>query len=336
MTRIQGVTVATVLVCATWSGYLALSGSDSQSVSDVGLMVVALAAGGQALMRVRRETGRSKRAWMLLGLACLSWGCGQAAWTWYEVVLGREVPFPSIADIGYLGFVPLAAAGLLAFPSVSLRLSTRVRTVLDGLLIATAILFVSWMVVLGPLLKAGGHPLTLTIGLAYPLGDVVIISILLFASSHRRQRGSFGRANRWLLFAGLLGFAVADSGFVFLTNSGSYASGSLIDIGWFCAFAAIFLAAAMRSQDAEPESPDDDVPEKFAVLIPYAPVVAAAVLGGFALAFGDGLGTFLGWTAVGAADPHRDPPGRRRAGEPVADDPPRAARPGADRRARPK
>ena len=261
-------------------------------------MVVALTAGGQALKRVRRETGRTERAWRLLGLACLSWGCGQAAWTWYESVLGRDVPFPSIADVGYLAFVPLAAAALLAFPSVPTRLSSRVRTVLDGLLIASALLFMSWMVVLGPLLNAGGDPLTLTIGLAYPLGDVVIITILLFASSHRRQRESFGRASRLVLSAGLLAFAVADTGFVFLTNSGSYASGSLIDIGWFCAFAAIFLAAAMRSHEAEPQSPDDDVPEKFAVLVPYAPVVLAVVLGGFALAFGDGLGQFLGWNAL--------------------------------------
>ena len=111
----------------------------------------------------------------MLGLACLSWGLGQAVWTWYESMLGREVPFPSLADIGYLMFVPLVAGALLAFPSVPRRLSSRIRTVLDGLLIASALLFMSWMLVLGPLFQAGGDPLTLTIGLAYPAGDVVII-----------------------------------------------------------------------------------------------------------------------------------------------------------------
>ncbi len=198
-----------------------------------------------------------------------------SAWTWYEIVLGRDVPFPSIADIGYLGFVPLAAAGLLAFPNVPTRLSSRVRAVLDGLLIASALLFMSWMLVLGPLYKAGGDPFPLTIGLAYPLGDVVILTLLLFASRHKSQTASFGRASRLLLFAGLFAFAVSDSGFVFLTNNGSYASGSLIDIGWFCAFAAIFVAGTMRSRVEAPPSPDDDVPDRFAVLVPYAPVVLA-------------------------------------------------------------
>ena len=30
------------------------------------------------------------------GRSALSWGSGQAAWTWYETVLGRDVPFPSL------------------------------------------------------------------------------------------------------------------------------------------------------------------------------------------------------------------------------------------------
>ncbi len=130
--------LATATVCLAWSGFLALQSNATytQTVSNLGLMGVALAAGLQALRRSRRESGGAARAWLLLGLGCLSWGSGQAAWTWYESVLGREVPFPSIADVGYLLFVPLVAAALLAFPSAPRRLSTRIRTVLDGLLIA--------------------------------------------------------------------------------------------------------------------------------------------------------------------------------------------------------
>jgi hypothetical protein len=60
----------------------------------------------------------------LVWLACLVLGVGgpratqaissfglivAAAWTWYETVLGRDVPFPSVADVGSLAAVPLAA-----------------------------------------------------------------------------------------------------------------------------------------------------------------------------------------------------------------------------------
>ena len=213
-------------------------------------------------------------------------------------MLGREVPFPSLADIGYLMFVPLVAVALLAFPSVPRRLSSRIRTVLDGLLIASALLFMSWMLVLGPLFQAGGDPLTLTIGLAYPAGDVVIITILLFASSHRTHGATAGALTRPLLFAGLLAFAVADSGFVYLTNSGSYSSGSLIDIGWFCAFAAIFLAGMA----GRPTSNRNlrTTPFLIASLCSsrMCPSLLAVALAAFGLAFGDGIGRFLGWNAL--------------------------------------
>jgi hypothetical protein len=64
--------------------------------------------------------------WRLMGLSALSWGSGQAAWTWYETVLGRDVPFPSLADVGYLAAVPLAAAATRRVVWVSMVRSVRV------------------------------------------------------------------------------------------------------------------------------------------------------------------------------------------------------------------
>ncbi|HEY9377643.1 MAG TPA: hypothetical protein VIQ02_11180, partial [Jiangellaceae bacterium] len=53
--RIPGLTAVTAIVCVAWSSYLAFhsSGPNTQAVSNVGLMAVALAAGGRALMRGR-------------------------------------------------------------------------------------------------------------------------------------------------------------------------------------------------------------------------------------------------------------------------------------------
>jgi hypothetical protein len=35
---------------------------------------------------------------------------------WYEHLARRELPFASLADVGYLLAIPLAAAAMLAFP----------------------------------------------------------------------------------------------------------------------------------------------------------------------------------------------------------------------------
>ena len=38
---------------------------------------------------------------------------GNGVWGWYEVVLGREVPSPCVADLFFLCFAPPAIVGLL-------------------------------------------------------------------------------------------------------------------------------------------------------------------------------------------------------------------------------
>jgi hypothetical protein len=124
----------------------------------------------------------------------LSWGSGQAAWTWYETVLGREVPFPSLADVGYLAAVPLAAAGLLSLPFAARSLAGRVRQVLDGLMIAASLLLASWVLVLSPLFRSDGDGLlSQAISLAYPIGDVVVGTIVLVMLARaRRGQGTRG------------------------------------------------------------------------------------------------------------------------------------------------
>ena len=111
--RKRAVNTATLAaVVAVWVLLLLLLGQAgdtamAQLVSNVGLVAIAFGAGCAALGRARKAQAL-RRFWLFLGLASLSWSVGQAIWTWYESVLGRDVPFPSLADIGYLGH---AAAG---------------------------------------------------------------------------------------------------------------------------------------------------------------------------------------------------------------------------------
>ena len=95
---------------------------------------------------------RPARHWapVLLGLGVLSFAVGQGIWAIYELVLHREVPFPSLADLGYLAFIPLTIAGMLSLPAAPARIESRLRTLLDGLMVVTSLLFVSWALVIGP------------------------------------------------------------------------------------------------------------------------------------------------------------------------------------------
>ena len=156
--------------------------------SNFGLIAAAMAAGLACLRTARFSSAQQERMWKLLGASALSWGCGQTAWTWYETVLGREVPFPSLADVGYLAAPPLAAAALISLPFAAQSLAGRVRQVLDGLMIAASMLLASWVLVLRPLFRAGGDDgLSQAISLAYPIGDVVVGTIVLFVLAKARM-----------------------------------------------------------------------------------------------------------------------------------------------------
>jgi hypothetical protein len=136
-------------------------------------------------------SGRNRRAWALLAGSAGSWAVGQATWVWYEHLARRELPFPSLADVGYLLAIPLAAAAMLAFPGRAERATLQARSLLDGAVIASSLLYTSWALVLGPVFRAGqGSVLEQAIALAYPAGDVVLVTIVFVVVARVRVGGA--------------------------------------------------------------------------------------------------------------------------------------------------
>jgi hypothetical protein len=187
----------------------------TDGVDDIGELIAALCAAlvcGVAAQRV--SVGR--RSWALLAASSLSWAIGEALWSYYDLIKGVQVPFPSLADAGFLAAIPLACAGLLLFPSSHQSASHRVQGLLDGCIIATAVLFASWVTILGPLYRSHqGSGLKQVFSLAYPMSDVVMVSlvVILIARAGRREWISLG-----MVMTGIVAFAIADSSFAYLTE----------------------------------------------------------------------------------------------------------------------
>lgn len=258
----------------------------SVAIADVAAMITAL-GGGVILLRAARRTPHGGRPWLLLGVAMLLWGLGELLWTWYEVVLENDVPFPSIADVAYLGAVPVALAALLAFSHGS-GARFQLRTVLDGCLVAASFLFASWALVLGPLWAEGsGSRLEQTVSIAYPLTDLVlaVLALLIVEWGNTAERVSIR-----IVAAGLLVMALTDSAFTWMTMDGSYSSSNPIVMLWPLAYLLLALAASYRrgrDRRAEPR-----VQQFGSMLTPYIPL-ALAIAVAIPRALGDGLGPFL-------------------------------------------
>ncbi len=263
---------------AVWVRYF-----DDLATAAAALTAAALCAGA-----AMRQTGRAGAFWWLFAATCGAWALGELIWALYDLVLGNSVPIPSWADAAYLAATPLAAAALLAHPAMRSRTSGRLRSVLDGLVIAAALFFLSWTLILEPL----RHSFDLgTLGgavtLAYPLGDIVILFLVLLVI---RGTTSGGRLDQWLLLGGILAITLSDSGFGYLTQVRNYATGNAIDIGWFVGYATIALAAYLARPKTSLRQPSDaHALTSAAVITPFVPLLAALTLAGVRIQLGHHL-----------------------------------------------
>ncbi|BFU43426.1 putative bifunctional diguanylate cyclase/phosphodiesterase [Krasilnikovia sp. MM14-A1004] len=280
--RRRGWTRLSALVAVVVAAFGGILGADpfgaaaSRMISMIGLGVAALTTAVAILIRARSFTGRRRLGWMLVGLGVLSWGLGQVCWIYLVLVQGDNLPFPSVADVGYLGMILLTPAGLLVLPTAAQTLANRARSLLDGIMVATSLALIAWTLVVEPLLHAGGNGgLALGLSLAYPLADVVIITIVVYMLALRRRTGGMS-ATLALVGAGIAAFAISDVGYAYLNLIGAYASGTVTDTGWFTGFALLLLAACgpVGTEDAD-EAERADARRPFGVLLPYVAVLAA-------------------------------------------------------------
>jgi len=223
----------------------------------------------------RAWTASLHRAWRLLGSAALFWGLGQVVWT-ITALRSGEPGVPSLADAGYLTALPLLIAGVLAFPTAPMRATARLRTLLDGLLIAASLLFLGWSTVLGDAFRPSGTSTTLerTICLVYPLGDIVAVTIALVLLTRSRGRGVIHLS---MIAVAVFSLLMSDLGFAYTNLSDSYGTGSLVDVGWVIGW-LLLCASALKPTVAELRlSEDEEEPSITRLALPYAPLVVAAV-----------------------------------------------------------
>src|ERR1022692_1715033 len=243
-------------------------------VDDVLTPLAALIACVLCLCARARHSGRMRLFWTLLGCATAFWTIAEIIWGYYALILNVAVPVPSWADVGYLSAIPLAIAALVVHPATRGSGTRKTRSVFDGLVVATALLFLSWTLVLGPLWRSTNlDTWSGIVAVAYPFGDVVIVFFIVLAL---RGMTSGDRLSLWCLLAALLAMALADSTFTYLTASSSYASPGLIDTGWVAAYLGIALAAFSSRPSSEVVLRAERAQPSLASLVaPLVPVLLA-------------------------------------------------------------
>ncbi|MGW7050965.1 putative bifunctional diguanylate cyclase/phosphodiesterase [Streptomyces sp. NPDC054887] len=222
------------LVCGAYAVGSALGWGSAQValiMGDFGLAVAAAVAAVSCFLYARARESRFRPAWLLFSVSSAMAACGNAVWGWYEVVLGREVPSPSFADLFFLCFGPPAIVGLLVLAKRPVTRAGWVCLALDSWLIGGSLLTLSWSLALAHTAhfeaESTAHA---ALSLAYPLLDIALVSMVL-ALHFRRSNANRTAINTAI--AALATTVLCDALFTSPLLRESYRSGQLLDAGWF-------------------------------------------------------------------------------------------------------
>ncbi|MER5552158.1 EAL domain-containing protein [Streptomyces sp. NPDC002793] len=253
-------------------------------MGDFGLSVAAMIAAVSCFLHARTSGSPFRSAWLLFALSSAMAAGGNAVWGWYEVVLRREVPTPSLADLFFLCFAPPVVVGMLVLAKRPVTRAGWVCLALDAWLIGGSLLTLSWSLALANTAHtanaAGESVARAALSLAYPLLDIVLVSMIL--ALHFRRSG-MNRSAVNTAIAGLALTVLCDALFTAPLLRSAYRSGQLLDAGWFAGSLLLAYApwAARRYQDNAVEAPcpaqrttSRPIAGSLAALTPY---LAAAV-----------------------------------------------------------
>ncbi len=233
-------------------GYIAskiVRGGSYQEVTD-GWLVDGIELAGAALCLaagLRRRAGRSVA--ILLGCALLCWSLGDVVLT-IESLGGATPPVPSPADALYLTFFPLAyVAVVLLIRGESARLG--LAAWLDGAVAGLGAAAVCAGFAFHSIAQvAGGSTSEVAVNLAYPIGDVMLLFLVIGAAAVLSGRN---KAPWVLLAVGSACNVAGDTFNLFGSSVGSSHVGTVVNaVAWPISIVLISLAVWLPRGSSSP------------------------------------------------------------------------------------
>jgi len=164
---------------------------------------------------------------------------GQSAFSFYNLFLKVEIPYPSVADIGFLGSTICYIIGAFYLAKViSVHISLKIlNRRLQAIVIPAIILIVSYFFFLRGYAFDWSSPLKIFLDLGYPLGDAMYISLALVTLL--LARNFLGGIMKWpvlvILFA-LIAQYIADFNFLYQASNLTWVNGGYGDLLYACSY----------------------------------------------------------------------------------------------------
>lgn len=209
------------------------------------ILATALAAASIFFAVCFRRPLFSPVAWRLIAGALALAATGHGIWYWLDLH-GLE-PFPSLADLFYLGVYPLFGVALWQIG----RHGRDYEVLGDALIVGISAAVLAWALSIAP--YSYDPELTsiqLLVSAGYPVADLILLPLILRLVFLQRTR----IPAHSLLLIGMFAYLLADILYAQGNSMGWYAPGGLVDGLWLLAYALFMAAAWHPSAKIEPRS----------------------------------------------------------------------------------
>jgi signal transduction histidine kinase/DNA-binding response OmpR family regulator len=169
----------------------------------------------------------------------------------YQAQVLHSLPYPSIADVSYLGMYP---AGIIGLALLVRRRSPRHDrpSVIDAAIVATALGVLSWVFLISPYVHDNSGIVARLVSAAYPVFDIALLAVgVRLAVGGGKKPLAF-----YMLTVGTVTMLVADAVYGYLVLDGTWHDQHAADSGWIL-FYVLWGAAALHPsmrQLAEPSA----------------------------------------------------------------------------------
>ncbi len=220
-----------------------------------------------------------RRAWRWIAAGCGLFLAGQLVWNYYELIRGVPPPYPSLADVGYLGVYACFLVALSRLAGAQPGRRVDVELVLDTSLVTLTAGALTYEFLLREVFRTGVGLAPVLTSVLWSVGGIAVLWVILVDLLRSTQLPGGARG---LAIPALMVLCGSNVVYAVAALRGGYRSGSPLDLGWDAGLLLLAAAAALAPRHALPADAggppaSGHTARAAAVAIGVAGIVAVAV-----------------------------------------------------------
>lgn len=231
-----------------------------------------------ALAARRHRAPDPRRAWQWMSAGCGLFLAGQLVRDFYELVARAPLPYPSLADAGYLSVYICFLVAVTKLVGTEPRRRFDAGVLIDTVLVTLTAGTLAYEFLLKPFFETGSRISPLFTSIAWSVGGIAVLwAILVETVRHTRlQAGTLS------VVSALAVLCVTNALYAMASLRGTFHPGGPIDLGWDAGLLLLAAAAALApahssAADAGAPAVSGNVARVAAVVIGLAGIAAVAV-----------------------------------------------------------